>query len=71
VSVDYRLNSEAAFPAQIYDVKAAVRFVRAHADEYGLIEKLLQEETASRACYSMAGCFYMPAWEGRFTLCIT
>ena len=36
VSVDYRLNSEAAFPAQIYDVKAAVRFVRAHADEYGL-----------------------------------
>ena len=22
------------------------------------IEKLLQEETASRACYSMAGCFY-------------
>lgn len=24
VSVDYRLNSEAAFPAQIYDVKAAV-----------------------------------------------
>ncbi len=36
VSVDYRLNSEAAFPAQIYDVKAAVRFVRAHADAYGL-----------------------------------
>ena len=36
VSVDYRLNSEAAFPAQIYDVKAAVRFLRAHADEYGL-----------------------------------
>jgi len=27
------------------------------------IEKLLQEETASRACYSMAGCFYVrPAW---------
>ena len=38
VSVDYRLNSEAAFPAQIYDVKAAVRFLRAHADEYGLDE---------------------------------
>ena len=36
VSVDYRLNSEAAFPAQIYDVKAAVRFIRAHAAEYGL-----------------------------------
>ncbi|SHK90483.1 Acetyl esterase/lipase [Selenomonas ruminantium] len=36
VSVDYRLNNEATFPAQIYDVKAAVRFVRAHAAEYGL-----------------------------------
>ena len=30
------LRGFAAFPAQIYDVKAAVRFVRAHADEYGL-----------------------------------
>lgn len=39
VSVDYRLNHEAAFPAQIHDVKGAVRFVRAHADEYGLDEK--------------------------------
>ena len=36
VAVDYRLNNEAVLPAQIYDVKAAVRFVRAHAKEYGL-----------------------------------
>lgn len=36
VSIDYRLNSEAAYPAQIYDVKGAVRFIRAHADEYGI-----------------------------------
>lgn len=35
-SVDYRLNSEAILPAQIYDVKAAVRFLKAHADEYGI-----------------------------------
>ncbi|WP_077612511.1 alpha/beta hydrolase [Clostridium sp. Marseille-P2415] len=36
VSIDYRLNSEAVFPAQIYDVKGAIRYLRAHAEEYGL-----------------------------------
>ena len=36
VSIDYRLNSEAAFPAQIFDVKGAIRYLRAHAKEYGL-----------------------------------
>ena len=35
VSVDYRKSSEAVFPAALADVKAAVRFVRAHAEEYG------------------------------------
>ena len=36
VSINYRLSSEAAFPAQIFDSKAAVRFARANADKYGL-----------------------------------
>lgn len=35
-SIDYRLNGEAKFPAQIFDVKGAIRFLRAHADEYGI-----------------------------------
>ena len=35
VSVDYRKSSEAVFPAALADVKAAVRFVRSHAAEYG------------------------------------
>jgi acetyl esterase/lipase len=35
-SVQYRLSGAAIFPAQIHDVKGAVRFLRAHADEYGL-----------------------------------
>ncbi len=35
VSVDYRKSGEAAFPAALADVKAAVRFVRASAEEYG------------------------------------
>lgn len=36
VSIDYRLSGQAPFPAQIRDVKAAIRWVRAHADEYNL-----------------------------------
>ncbi len=36
VSVNYRLSGEAIFPAQIQDVKAAVRFVRANAKTYKL-----------------------------------
>jgi len=34
-SIDYRLSQVAAFPAQIHDVKAAVRWLRAHAEVYG------------------------------------
>lgn len=35
-SIDYRLSDVAKFPAQIHDVKAAIRWARAHADEYNL-----------------------------------
>lgn len=35
-SVDYRLSTQARFPAQIHDIKAAIRFLRAHAQELGL-----------------------------------
>lgn len=34
-SVGYRLVDVATFPAQIHDVKAAVRWLRAHAEDYG------------------------------------
>ena len=36
VGLDYRLSPEATFPAAISDVRAAVRWLRAHAGEYGL-----------------------------------
>ena len=36
ISVDYRLNSEDVFPAPLHDVKGAIRYVRAHAAEYGI-----------------------------------
>lgn len=35
-SVDYRLSPEAKFPAQVHDIKAAIRFLRAHHANYGL-----------------------------------
>ena len=35
-TVEYRKSAETTWPGQIYDVKAAVRYLRAHADEYGL-----------------------------------
>jgi acetyl esterase/lipase len=35
-SVEYRLSQEAISPAQIHDCKAAVRWLRAQADVYGL-----------------------------------
>ena len=35
-SVEYRLSDEAKFPAQIEDVKCAVRYLRAHASRYGI-----------------------------------
>ena len=34
-SIDYRLTDTAIFPAQIHDVKGALRWLRAHAAEYG------------------------------------
>lgn len=35
-SVDYRLSPVARFPAQIHDIKAAIRFLRAHSTQYGV-----------------------------------
>ncbi len=35
-SVDYRLSTQARFPAQIHDIKAAIRFLRAKASSFGI-----------------------------------
>jgi acetyl esterase/lipase len=35
-SVDYRLSGDATFPAQIHDVKAAIRWLRANAGRYAI-----------------------------------
>ena len=38
-SVDYRLSGEAKFPAQMHDIKAAIRFLRARQSDYGYNSK--------------------------------
>ena len=34
-SVDFRQSTDARFPAQVHDIKAAIRFLRARAADYG------------------------------------
>ncbi len=34
VEISYRLSGQALFPAQLYDTKAAIRWLRAHAEQY-------------------------------------
>ena len=36
IGVEYRLSTEAEFPAQIVDIKRAIRYVRTHADDLGV-----------------------------------
>ncbi|MHC4880551.1 MAG: alpha/beta hydrolase fold domain-containing protein [Planctomycetota bacterium] len=46
-SVDYRLSPVARFPAQVHDIKAAIRFLRANAGKHGLDTKSLAIAGAS------------------------
>lgn len=41
VTISYRLSGERPFPAQIEDCKAAVRWLRANADQYGIDANLI------------------------------
>lgn len=36
IAISYRLTDEAKWPAQIHDCKAAIRWIRGHAEEFGL-----------------------------------
>jgi acetyl esterase/lipase len=57
VSVNYRLSSEALFPAQVQDVKAAIRFLRANCTKYHLNPNKIASWGASAGGYlsSMIG----------------
>jgi acetyl esterase/lipase len=34
-AIDYRLSTQTRFPGMVYDIKAAIRYLRAHAADYG------------------------------------
>ncbi len=36
IPIEYRLSMEAQYPAAVYDIKAAIRWVKANADKYGI-----------------------------------
>lgn len=68
---EYRLSTEALFPSAIYDLKAAIRWVRANADTYNIDpEKIVVSgfsaggelasfigTTANKAIFENEGCF--------------
>lgn len=56
-SVNYRLVPECRFPCQIHDVKAAIRFLKGHAGEYGLDPRsfFLYGDSAGGYLVSMVG----------------
>lgn len=70
--IDYRVNSEARYPAQIQDVKTAIRFLRAHADKYGVDENRIAIMGDSAGGYLSAmvgvtagvGLFETKEWAG-------
>lgn len=56
-SVEYRTSNEETFPAALCDVKAAIRYFKAHAAEYGIdAERIfVAGESAGGALASLAG----------------
>lgn len=56
-SIEYRLSNSACYPAQLQDVKSAIRYLRAHADAYGIdAERIaVMGESAGGYLASMAG----------------
>lgn len=73
-SVEYRLSTEAIFPAQIRDVKAAVRWLRMHAAEWGLDADCFAAGGSSAGGHLAAllgVSFYRKDWdrEGDYTEC--
>jgi acetyl esterase/lipase len=60
VSLNYRMSGEAKFPALVQDVKAALRWVRAHAPEYKLDAQKVAAWGTSAGAYlaSMLGVSY-------------
>lgn len=67
VSVNYRLAPEARWPAQLHDVKAAIRWVRANAHVFGLdADRIALWGRGAGATLALLAAFTAddPHWEG-------
>lgn len=67
VASEYRLSGEAQWPAQLHDVKAAIRWMRANADELGLDPNriaIMGASSGGQTALVAAGTIDDPAWEG-------
>lgn len=53
-TIEYRLSNEAKYPAQIHDLKAAVRFLRANAVRYGIDPRRIAAVGASSGGHLVA-----------------
>lgn len=65
-SVEYRVSGEEIFPAQIIDVKSAIRYLRAHADTFGLDPErfyVMGESAGGHLASLAAAASSMPEWE--------
>lgn len=64
-SVEYRTSNEALFPAQLIDVKSAIRYLRAHADRYRIDPERfgVMGESAGGHLAAMAALADDPAFE--------
>ena len=70
-SLEYRVSGEAIFPAQIIDVKSAIRYLRANADRYHLDPDrfyVMGESAGGHLAALAATADHMPEWEtGSYT----
>lgn len=67
ISVDYRLAPGVCFPEFVYDVKTAVRWARAHADEYGFDPKrfaMVGDSAGGHITLMLGFTAGMPQYEG-------
>lgn len=56
IGVNYRLSGEAKFPAAVKDVRQAVRFIKAHADQWGILPDQLTAWGGSAGGYLTLMC---------------
>lgn len=64
-SVEYHTSNEAIYPAQIVDIKAAIRYLRAHSDHYRIDPERfgVMGESAGGYLAAMAALVNAPAYD--------